>query len=125
MAVAQRGGNNCHDAFATSVSGVNREWGVETPEGMYADFDAIGMGGLLYEIKTGYGYLLNTSPSTQLMRERTIHRFIDQSINQLAVATRCGYPLLWVFNDPAVADFVDGFIEPRVTSIPFDCDLDR
>ncbi|MFI5177524.1 MAG: DUF4157 domain-containing protein [Vicinamibacterales bacterium] len=125
MAVAQRGANNCHDQFATSVSGVSREWGVETPEGLYADFDALGQDRVLYEIKTGYRFLLNTSPATYQLRERTIHNFINQSANQLAVATRCGYPLVWVFNDRTVADFVDGFIEPPVTSRPFDCDLDQ
>ncbi|HEV2805957.1 MAG TPA: hypothetical protein VGW57_13625 [Chthoniobacterales bacterium] len=53
---------------------------------------------MLYEIKTGYTFLLNTSPSTYALREPTIHSFIDQSVNQLAVATRCGYPLVWVLN---------------------------
>ena len=125
MAVGQRGGNSCHDRFATSVSGVGREWGVETPEGLYADFDARGRDGMLYEIKTGYRFLLNTSPSTYRLRERHIHQFIDQSQNQLAVATRCGYSLVWVFNDPAVASLVDGSIQPPVEAVPFDCDEDR
>ncbi len=123
-AVGQRGGNTCHDAFATLVSGMPREWGVETPEGLYADFDGLGAGRMLYEIKTGYGFLLNASPSTQLMREQTIHRFIEQSTNQLRVARRCGYGLVWVFNNRAVADLVNGFIEPPVSSRPFDCNED-
>jgi hypothetical protein len=117
--------NTCHDQFATSVSGVTREWSVQTPEGMYSTYDALGRDRMLYEIKTGYRFLLNTSPTTYALRERTIHDFIDQSQNQLAVAMRCGYPLVWVFNDSDVADFVDGFIQPRVTFVTFKCDEDR
>jgi len=45
--VGQRGGNSCHDRFATSVSGVSREWGVETPEGLYVEFDAYGQDRIL------------------------------------------------------------------------------
>jgi hypothetical protein len=125
MAVGQRGGNTCHDQFATLVSGVTREWGLETPEGLYAEFDARTPARVLYEIKTGYHFLLNTSPTTYALRERTIHNFVDQSQNQLAVATRCGYPLVWVFNDQRVAEFVDGFIQPPVTWQPFPCGEDR
>ena len=124
-AIAQRGGNTCHDQFATSVSGVTREWSVQTPEGMYSTYDALGRDRMLYEVKTGYRFLLNTSPTTYALRERTIHDFIDQSQNQLAVAMRCDYPLVWVFNDSDVADFVDGFIQPRVTFVTFKCDEDR
>ncbi len=125
MATAQRGGNSCHDQFATMISGTPREWGVETPEGLFADFDGKGVGRILYEVKTGYRFLLNTYPSTRQMRERTIFRFIEQSENQLAIAMRCGYTLLWVFNDPQVAEFVDGFIQPKVISRSFPCDEDR
>ncbi|MUL34943.1 DUF4157 domain-containing protein [Gloeocapsopsis dulcis] len=124
-AIAQRGGNSCHDQFATSISGVTREWEVQTPEGFYATFDALGRDRILYEIKTGYRFLLNTSPQTYQLRERTINRFIEQSENQLLVATRCNYPLTWVFNDSQVADFVDGFIQPPVRFQPFPCDEDR
>jgi len=125
MAVGQRGGNSCHDAFATMISGVTREWGVETPEGLYVEFDAYGQDRVLYEVKTGYGFLLNTSASTYALRESTIHRFIDQSQQQLAVAVRCGYPLVWVFSDPDVAAFVDGFIQAPVIAVPYQCDEDR
>jgi len=125
MAVGQRGGNTCHDQFAAMVSGVNREFGLETPEGLYVEFDALGLDRVLFEIKTGYGYLLNTSPATRELRERTLHRFIDQALEQTAVATRCGYPLVWVFNNEAVANYVNSFIPPHVTSIPFPCDMDR
>lgn len=125
MAVGQRGGNDCHDAFATAVSGTSREWALETPEGDYVEFDALSGGRTLYEIKTGYGFLLNTSPSTYLMREATIARFVTQSENQLLVAERCGYPLIWIFNNRAVAEFVDGFIRPTVTYQEFPCDIDR
>lgn len=125
MATAQRGSNSCHDQFATMISGVSREWGLETPEGLYADFDARTADRVLFEVKTGYRFLLNTSPSTYQLRERTIHSFIDQSQNQLAVATRCGYPLVWIFNDRRVAELVNGFIQPHVVSQEFTCDEDR
>ncbi len=119
--VGQRGGNTCHDQFATLVSGSPREWGVETPEGLYVDFDGLGLGKLLYEVKTEYGFLLSNSPSTELMRKETIARFIEQSSLQLAIAERCGYSLLWVFNNKAVAELVQGYIEANVTSVPFKC----
>lgn len=124
-ATAQRGSNSCHDLFATMVSGTSREWGIKTPEGLYADFDARTAGGTLYEVKTGYGFLLNTSPATSLLREQTIHRFIDQSQHQLAIAARCGYPLVWMFNDPRVAALVNGMIQPPVISVSFPCNEDR
>jgi len=125
MAVGQRGGNSCHDAFATLISGSPREWGVETPEGLYRDFDGLGVGRMLYEVKTGYGFLLNTSPATAALRERTLYQFIDQASDQQAIADRCGYDLLWVFNNRAVADLVQGYIAPPVTFQPYDCNEDR
>jgi len=54
-----------------------------------------------------------------------IHAFIDRSQYQSWVAARCGYRLVWVFNDPAVAEFVDGFIAVPVTAYPFPCDENR
>jgi hypothetical protein len=123
-AIAQRGGDTCHDQFAAMVSGQTREWGVQTPEGLFASFDGYGKDGVLYEVKTGYRFLLGTSPKTYALRERTILHFVEQSENQLDVADRCGYPLLWVFNDAQVAEFVDGFIRPPVTSLTFPCDED-
>ena len=124
FAVVQRGGNSCHDTFATAVSGQAREWGVVTPEGAYASFDGYGRDGVLYEIKTGYRYLLSIAETTRTLRQRTIGEFVDQAQHQLFVATRCGYTLVWVFNDAAVAQMVDGIIEPQVEARPFSCDRD-
>ena len=127
QAVAQRGGNSCHDRFATLVSGAPREWGVETPEGHYADFDGRDVGRTLWETKTGFGWLLNTSRTDATfvaIQQGVRHRWVDQSEDQLAIATRCGYPLIWVFNNRAVADHADGFLRVAVTYRPFDCEED-
>ena len=125
MAVGQRGGNSCHDQFATLISGSPREWGIETPESQYRDFDGLGHGRMLYEVKTGYRFLLGNAASTQQMRANTIAQFVEQSSAQSLIAKRCNYSLLWVFNDKRVADFVSGFIEPNVISQKYDCDENR
>jgi hypothetical protein len=80
---------------------------------------------MLFEVKTGYGFLLNNSESTRPLRQNTIDRFIEQASLQTLIATRCGYSLRWVFNKKAVADLVQGYIEPPVSSIPFPCEEDR
>ncbi len=125
MAVGQRGGNSCHDAFATLVSGQPRDEGVETPEGLYADFDGLGRGRLLFEVKTGYRFLLDKSASTEPLRRQTIARFVEQASRQSLVAARCGYSLEWWFNNRDVANEVQGYVEPPVEARPYDCKEDR
>lgn len=123
-AIAQRGGHTCHDQFATFVSGVTREWAVQTPEGLYETYDALARDRTLYEVKTGYRFLLSTAESTRALREHTIHKFVDQSQSQFAVATRCGYQLVWMFNDRDVATLVNSHIQPTVLAKDFPCDQD-
>jgi hypothetical protein len=123
--IGQAGGNNCHNDFARLVSGVGREVRVTTPWGLSADFDGLGAGRRLYEIKTGFGFVLNTAPSNELIRMAALSRFIDQSSRQQMVADECGYELEWVFNNRHVAELVDGLIEPRVSWRPFRCDIDQ
>lgn len=124
---AQRGGNTCHDQFATSVSGVSREWVVTTPTGVTESFDARSRGGdTLYEMKTGYGFLgiRNPTPRQQTMIDNTRRRWQRQSARQQLVADLCGYDLVWYFTNEAARAFADGIIQPRTVRVPFRCDVD-
>jgi Domain of unknown function (DUF4157) len=120
-ATAKRGGNTCHDQFATSISGTNREWTVTSRDGENVDFDALAHGMQLFEIKTGYGFLLNNAPSNRLKQIATLTKFHEQSERQSLIAKSCGYSLTWYFNDKHVTELVDGMIEPKVQYAPFRC----
>jgi hypothetical protein len=121
------GGNTCHDQFATSVSGVPREWVVTTPEGIVESYDARSRdGGMLYEMKTGYGFLgiQHPTPAQRTMITRTAERWQRQSAAQQVVASKCGYQLTWYFTNEAARAFADGIIQPRTVRVPFRCDVD-
>ncbi len=92
-----------------------------TPKGVSADFDALAHGKQLFEIKTGYGFLLNKADSGKEMRENTLEGLQDQAHRQSLVAHECGYSLTWYFNNKYVADLVSGMIEPKVLYVPFSC----
>jgi hypothetical protein len=124
---AQRGGNTCHDQFATSVSGVSREWVVTTPAGVTESFDARSRGGdTVYEMKTGYGFLgiRNSTPRQRTMIDSTRRRWQRQAARQQLVADMCGYDLVWYFTNEAARAFADGIIQPRTVRVPFRCDVD-
>ena len=123
----------CHAAYATMLSGVSREVRVRTPENDYADFDALDHGGTLYEVKTGYRWMVFMGSNEA--RAEIIQRFYNQATEQLIIAARCGHPLLWYFNDPYVASFFGAENAPYpeyleapmpvpVWYVPFDCDQD-
>jgi hypothetical protein len=114
----------CHADFAASLSGDRREFRVTTPEGLSVDFDAMDHGRTLYEVKTGYGWLLSSHPAMQDRISATRDRFIAQSVEQTIVAERCGRPLRWYFNNEAVALDFEGRIQPPVIYRPFRCDVD-
>lgn len=123
----QRGGNTCHDQFATSASGVSREWVVTTPTGLTESFDARGPGGdTLYEMKTGYGFLgiRNPTPGQRTMIDKTAERWQRQSARQQLVADLCGYDLVWYFTNENARAYADGIIQPRTVRVPFRCDTD-
>ena len=134
QSVAQQFGRYpCHAAFATMLSGVSREVRVRTPENLAADFDAIDHGGTLYEVKTGYRWMVFMGSNEA--RVEIIQRFYNQATEQLIIAARCGHPLLWYFNDPYVASFFGAENAPYpeyleapmpvpVWYVPFNCDQD-
>lgn len=127
MATYQRGGNTCHDQFATSVSGVTREWLVTTPTGMPESFDARGRDErTLYEMKTGYGYLgiQNPTPNQRAMIEDKRMKWTRQAADQQIVADLCGYNLVWYFTNEAARAFADGIIQAPTERVPFRCDTD-
>lgn len=119
--VAPLGDNACHDQCAYQISGVPLEFQLTTPEGETASFDAIDWGQTLHEVKTGYRFMLNENPDPDLamQQERTRDDWQKQSQHQLTVALRCGYPLVWSFNEAAVAAYAQGIIEPPAEA--FDC----
>jgi hypothetical protein len=122
-----RGGNSCHDRFATSVSDVPREWEVITPTGLSDSFDARGQDRhTLYEMKTGYGWLgvRNPSPRQRVMIDRTRERWQEQSAHQQMVADACGYDLVWYFNNRDAEAYARGIIQPPTRYVPFPCDED-
>lgn len=132
MSVAQQFGRYpCHGAYAASISGVNREVRVTTPEGISVDYDAMDWGESLYEVKTGYRWMV-FSPDRQ---DEIAARFWAQATEQLLVAEECGHPLTWYFNDPYVASFFGAenspypayFTVPMPVPVwyrPFNCDVD-
>ncbi|MEP6861374.1 MAG: hypothetical protein ABJE66_12170 [Deltaproteobacteria bacterium] len=121
--VAREGGNTCHDMCAQSISGVPLEYQVTTPEGLSVSFDAVDLATTLYEVKTGYRYMLNRSPDAHLadQQKKTREGWLAQSQQQLLVANRCGYPLVWSFNEPDVAEYAAGLIEPLTEAIDCPC----
>ena len=122
-----RGGNTCHDQFATSVSGVTREWLVTTPFGLSESFDARSHDGrTLYEMKTGYGFLgiRNPTPRQRVMIDAVRERWQAQAALQQLVAELCGYDLVWYFTNEAARAFADGIIQARTVRVPFRCDAD-
>jgi hypothetical protein len=127
MATFPRGGNTCHDQFATSVSGVTREWMVTTPWGQTESFDARSSDGrTLYEMKTGYGFLglQHPTPRQQAMINTTQERWVRQAADQESVAERCGYDLVWYFTNEAARAFAEGIMMARTVRVPFRCDTD-
>lgn len=123
----------CHAAYATSLSGVSREVRVRTPERLSADFDAMDSGRTLYEVKTGYRWMVFVGSNEA--RAEIIQRFYRQATEQLLIAERCGHPLNWYFNDPYVASFFGAENAPYpdyfevglpvpVWYVPFNCDQD-
>jgi hypothetical protein len=112
----------CHADFSFALSGVRREFRVTTPEGLAADFDAMDAAGTVYEVKTGYRWVPFTAdePDTRVL----VDRFQDQAFRQLAVAERCGRPLVWYFNEDVVARFFDGLLPTDVRYRPFPCNVD-
>ncbi len=127
LATYQRGGHTCHDQFATSVSGVTREWLVTTPLGKSESFDARGRDQrTLYEMKTGYGYLgvKNPTPKQRKMIEDKLETWSRQAAKQQSIADQCGYDLVWYFTNEAARAFADGIIQARTARVPFRCDYD-
>ncbi len=132
--IAQQSGRfPCHADFAASLSGVLREMRVTTPELESVDYDAMDFGRKLYEVKTGYRWLVFMASNEA--RKRIIQRFYNQAIEQMLVAERCGHPLAWYFNDPYVASYFGAENAPfpeyfsvdlpvPVYYVPFDCDAD-
>jgi hypothetical protein len=116
----------CHSDFAKTFSGTRREFLVTEPNGISVTFDAK-RGPILYEVKTGYGWILNKklSPEMEKRKAEVIERFQNQHAQQFYVAARCGYELDWYFNNEHVATFFDSLIAPTpVKWKPYDCDTD-
>jgi hypothetical protein len=123
----QRGGNTCHDRFATAVSGVTREWMVVTPEGISDSFDALGQDRkTLWEMKTGYGWLNRTdlTPAQVAWRDATRERWATQAAHQQIVADRCNFDLKWAFTSEEARRFADGIIQPPTVRKIFSCNED-
>lgn len=115
----------CHSDFAKTFSGTRREFRVTDPSGAAVDFDAK-RGSILYEVKTGYGWVVNPnlSPEWRERRAQVIERFQNQAQAQLAIALRCGFELDWYFNSEAVAKYFDSLVQPPVKWKSFNCDKD-
>jgi hypothetical protein len=115
----------CHSDFAKTFSGTRREFLVTDPNGLAVQFDAK-RGSIVYEVKTGYGWVLNPrlSPDMQRRRTQVIERFQAQAQAQLLIALKCGLELDWYFNSRAVAEYFNPLLEPPVKWKAFDCDQD-
>lgn len=123
----------CHAAFATHLSGVPREVRITTPEGESVDYDAMDSGQSLYEVKTGYRWLVFMGDPVRV--NEVAARFWAQAVEQMLVAEECGHTLRWYFNDPYVASFFGAenapypqyFQAPLPVPVwyePYDCNVD-
>jgi outer membrane protein OmpA-like peptidoglycan-associated protein len=112
----------CHADFATHLSGTRREYCITTPHGFSKDLDALDHGGKLYEVKTGYRWLV-FGPNEQMRRTR-LDAFIEQSEDQLLVADQCGFDLVWYVNDSAVKMLLDRVLRVPVVYQKFPCNVD-
>ena len=112
----------CHARFAQALSGVPREVLVSPPRGEPKSFDAIDHGGTLYEVKTGYRWVVFNPNHPG--RDEVIDRFRRQAREQLDVARQCGKPLKWYFNESPVRNFFDERIEPETVYRSFRCNVD-
>lgn len=127
FATFQRGGNSCHDRFATAISGVPREWEVVTPERRDASFDARDPDRVtLWEVKTGYGWLNRTdlTPAQQRWRAATADRWSRQAAHQQMVANRCGYSLRWAFTSEEARQFAEHLVQADTVTFRFSCSED-
>jgi hypothetical protein len=97
------------------------------------DFDAMDTGGILYEVKTGYGQVAR--PNDPVTLNDIARRFWMQAERQVHVADSCGHKLKWYFNNPSAASVFGARNSPHleynsaplpveVWYEPFDCDLD-
>jgi len=123
----------CHAQYATSLSQVPREMRITDPNGISVDYDAMDFGGSLYEVKTGYRWLVFMGDPVRV--NDIAARFWTQAAEQMLVAEECGHSLTWYFNDPYVASFFGAENAPypeyfqapllvRVRYEPFDCNVD-
>ena len=122
-----RGGNTCHDRFATSVSGVPREWVVTSRSGVTASFDARSPDReTVWEMKTGYGFVAIERPTAaqRQMIDNTAARWQRQWALQQMVADECGLELIWAFTNRAAQEWADGILGARTQWMRFNCDED-
>lgn len=119
------GRHPCHSDFAKTFSGTRREFQVTDPQGIFVTFDAK-RGETLFEVKTGYEWMLNPNlgPEMQERRARVLEGFQEQAAWQLMVATRCGYKLDWYFNSKRVAQHLESLVEPPVKWKKYNCKVD-
>jgi hypothetical protein len=115
----------CHSDFAKTFSGTRREFRVTNRQGIFVDYDAK-RGRVLYEVKTGYEWVLNPhlGPDMRKRRAEVIDRFQEQAGLQLFIATQCGFVLDWYFNKEKVAEYFQSLVEPKAKWKPYDCDKD-
>ena len=106
---------------------------ITDPNGISVDYDAMDFGGSLYEVKTGYRWLVFMGDPVRV--NDIAARFWTQAAEQMLVAEECGQSLTWYFNDPYVASFFGAENAPypeyfqapllvRVRYEPFDCNVD-
>ncbi|WP_158569246.1 eCIS core domain-containing protein [Chitinophaga silvisoli] len=116
----------CHSDYAKLFSGTRLEYRVTTQQGLSADFDAI-RGDVLYEVKTGYEWMLNKNLGTKMQdrKRQTLARFWAQSINQMQIAMECGYDLEWYFNSKPLAEMMkEELPHVDVKWRPYNCKVD-
>lgn len=104
--VPRRGGHARHDAYATHVTGSGQDYYVGTPEGIACTFDGQDRHGQVWEVKTGYRYFSEAgivwSPDVPRFHEMILG-LEEQRMRCTFVASRCGKPYAYAFDDPEVA----------------------
>lgn len=97
LPVPRRGGNARHDAYATKVTRGPLDHFVRTPAGLAITYDGRSDGLLVWEVKTGHGWMFD--PESHALALRIVAEWDAQRRRGLDVADACGYQHVWSVSD--------------------------
>jgi hypothetical protein len=97
MPVNRMGGNTHHDNYALKVTGSPYDYYVQAPSGSSINYDGLTLPSLVWEVKTGHGWMFN--PRSQTLALLRIAEWDAQRARGLEVAAACRYRHVWSVTD--------------------------